>query len=504
MKFGPKETKELNEYLRTGRNRKREFLGGGITFASDLTQPEPKREVVEIDLFNQFNLRNPKADGGRIKLNVGTPSKKELEIAQKVYGIKPEFEGKTGLDLWKEIGAKKRSKIREGTVTGEPVGMGKLKKNQLGKDDFIKLANQNKGKTFKEFAEILKGYKTRDGKDFTTQNISERLSNYNLKNFFKRDPAMGVSDAAKQKAFVTRQKNLAMTAPVKAGGTTKFPFHHIRQIGGEVPLTTDDLAIIDQRVNSVIGGKYNKALNRTANAITKNLRLALEAMNEKKENVALKLMEKVDELNDSAEKTVNKAIQELPDKFKKYVGFNKFTLPTNEYGFPISNEPLIIKKVGGMPVTKSAVPLTDLTLNQEKILKKTIRKQAEAGKVGPVKLLKNFIDFAPLPGPLKPIKKLFAGGGRIGFMAGTIPGGYGKQANRYLKEIESDMHKGYQYYKRSGGKKSFKDYMRESMSRYFADGGIAGLSGGDRSGPPPERGPNPQGLLSLMKRGMKI
>ena len=34
----------------------------------------------------------------------------------------------------------------------------------------------------------------------------------------------------------------------------------------------------------------------------------------------------------------------------------------------------------------------------------------------------------------------------------------------------------------------------------LADGGIAGLSGGDKSGPPPERGPNSQGLLSLMKR----
>jgi len=26
MKFGPKETKQLNEYLRTGRNRNRQFL----------------------------------------------------------------------------------------------------------------------------------------------------------------------------------------------------------------------------------------------------------------------------------------------------------------------------------------------------------------------------------------------------------------------------------------------------------------------------------------------
>ena len=97
-----------------------------------------------------------------------------------------------------------------------------------------------------------------------------------------------------------------------------------------------------------------------------------------------------------------------------------------------------------------------------------------------------------------------ATGGRAGFMAGTIPGGYGKQANRYLKEIESDMHKGYQYYKKHGGKKKFKDYMRESMSRYFADGGIAGLSGGVKSGPPPESGPNPQGLQGLLNRVKKI
>jgi hypothetical protein len=103
----------------------------------------------------------------------------------------------------------------------------------------------------------------------------------------------------------------------------------------------------------------------------------------------------------------------------------------------------------------------------------------------------------------QPIKKLFADGGRIGFMAGTIPGGYGKDANRYIKEIESDMHRGYQYYKRSGGKKSFKDYMRESMRKYFAGGGISKLAGVD-SGPPPERGPNPQGLPGLLKRVKNI
>ena len=33
---------------------------------------------------------------------------------------------------------------------------------------------------------------------------------------------------------------------------------------------------------------------------------------------------------------------------------------------------------------------------------------------------------------------------------------------------------------------------------------MGGLSGGDKSGPPPERGPLPQGLQGLMKRGIKI
>ena len=41
-------------------------------------------------------------------------------------------------------------------------------------------------------------------------------------------------------------------------------------------------------------------------------------------------------------------------------------------------------------------------------------------------------------------------------------------------------------------------------SQFLAGGGIAGLSGGDKSGPPPERGPNPQGLPSLLKRVRNI
>ena len=37
-----------------------------ITTADKINRPEPKREVQEIELFNEFNTRNPQADGGRM------------------------------------------------------------------------------------------------------------------------------------------------------------------------------------------------------------------------------------------------------------------------------------------------------------------------------------------------------------------------------------------------------------------------------------------------------
>jgi hypothetical protein len=45
---------------------------------------------------------------------------------------------------------------------------------------------------------------------------------------------------------------------------------------------------------------------------------------------------------------------------------------------------------------------------------------------------------------------------------------------------------------------------RQAFDPFQAAGGGLAKQAGDRSGRPPERGPNSQGLLSLMKRGMKI
>ena len=181
------------------------------------------------------------------------------------------------------------------------------------------------------------------------------------------------------------------TDTTKAAGTKKFQYHHIRQIAGGVPLTTDDVMIINQRINSALGTKYNQPLNAISEAIRKNNRLALEAMNAKQEGLALDYMKRVDELNESAEKIVNSAIDKLPKKYKGYVGFNQFTLPRDEYGLPISNEPMIIRKVGGMPVSKDAIDLTTLNLKQQKEFRDLVKTQAQAGRTGQIKGLAAFI-----------------------------------------------------------------------------------------------------------------
>jgi hypothetical protein len=107
-------------------------------------------------------------------------------------------------------------------------------------------------------------------------------------------------------------------------------------------------------------------------------------MNAKNEGAALDYMKRVDDLNAQAEKIVNSAIDKLPKKYKGYVGFNQFTLPRDEYGLPISNEPMLIRKVGGMPVSKDAIDLTNLNLKQEQEFRKIVKQQAERGKIGKI------------------------------------------------------------------------------------------------------------------------
>ena len=85
-----------------------------------------------------------------------------------------------------------------------------------------------------------------------------------------------------------------------------------------------------------------------------------------------------------------------------------------------------------------------------------------------------------------------AKGGRAGFSSGT--GGYDKPSHRqYLKQMDADLLKHFKRYKKIyGGKMNMKQFAPKFIKEY-ADGGIAGLSGGKKSGPPPISGPTPHG-----------
>ena len=108
-----------------------------------------------------------------------------------------------------------------------------------------------------------------------------------------------------------------------------------------------------------------------------------------------------------------------------------------------------------------------------------------------------------------------AKGGRAGFESGTIPGGYTDDAYAYLREMDDEIFNSYKKYKAGGGKMKYGQYAYNAKRMMFgpfgvgvgrsqrAGGGIAKLAGID-DGPPPEKGPNSQGLQGLLNRVKKL
>jgi len=387
-----------------------------ITTASNINRP---RQAQVRQLFEDFNERNPRAGGGMLvepgfggtrqgyKSAKAQKSKEKSAVKFDKSRVKiptGEFvgEGRDKSEIFKIKNIKSGS-VRY-TVTGAGGGKRKLytsiedvKKAKLKSlpDELVKVDSKIIKEGIKEVTyknkktgKIVKYYKPRvgeaketiPGKGTTSLKEAEKF----IKDYYVRNPKPVRDPTKDYKSKDVRKKSLQETDPTKAKGTSKYNYHHIRQIAGGVPLTTDDVMLINQKINSQLGGETNKALNRISAAIQKNNRLALEAMNAKNEGAALDYMKRVDDLNAQAEKIVNSAIDKLPKKYKGYVGFNQFTLPRDEYGLPISNEPMLIRKVGGMPVSKDAIDLTNLNLKQEQEFRKIVKQQAERGKIGKI------------------------------------------------------------------------------------------------------------------------
>jgi hypothetical protein len=180
-------------------------------------------------------------------------------------------------------------------------------------------------------------------------------------------------DAAKLKVQRKRSKRLDTTVGGQARflrGSEAFPFHHIMPIGGETLLTTNDVAVITKQMNSKLS-PYNVKLNNIADAIS------TVANNQQPGYI-----EKITQLNNSAEEIVAKATKELPNKFKPYIGFTRLDPITDEYGTLIR---LTENRVGA--VKEKGIPLRDLNFDQLTKLKASIKKLTEKEKIGYCSLL---------------------------------------------------------------------------------------------------------------------
>jgi hypothetical protein len=132
-----------------------------ITTADKINRPDPKPIVQEIEAFNEFNIRNPKADGGQLVAPSvdgsrpgygGTPTKGVMSIGE--YAGQP-FARHRGDEL-------PRGSIRISpdriVFTGDDAqkNIDRFFNNRLSDKEFKKLRNQNKNLSNKEFLELIK------------------------------------------------------------------------------------------------------------------------------------------------------------------------------------------------------------------------------------------------------------------------------------------------------------------------------------------------------------
>ena len=178
----------------------------------------------------------------------------------------------------------------------------------------------------------------------------------------KKGPeGLGVTEEGKPVYQVKREKALQRNAPFFQKGTKDFQFHHIMNIGGEISLDTNDIAIISAKMNRTLAPD-NRKLNNIADEISNLINTQPDGY-----------LKKIENLNDKAEGIVKKTIKKLPNEYKNLIGFNKVVPITDEYGTPIK---FVGEKVGGSNQKKPGIKLENLTNKQASALRKQIKSDA--------------------------------------------------------------------------------------------------------------------------------
>ena len=384
-------------------------IGGGVIEGNDLGTREGFYEPQLVnDPKGKYSVKFPyKQDYGNPKFRgVQYGTKKEIEQLIKDRKIAADASYKKGVGRAAEIAKEKSEADIKKTIDSfiEQGDYENFKVKPYASQLERKLPSGNirqsaggrvNPKTFQYIRDML------DSGDFENLSKITGRSKEELINFNEKLPARGKVDIEKrstaakesfpeerklteeekkeaEKKIQAKRKDRLEKTTGKAKfikGKGDFQFHHIKQIGGEVPLTESDLKVINKSMNSKLS-PYNKKLNDIADAISTNITASFDALNSQREGDSLKYLKRVDELNDQAEQLVNKATKELPKEFKPLIGFNKFYARTDEYGLPLDDVVRVERIGGGIKQGEFEKPLTQYSRKEVGELQKKINQEA--------------------------------------------------------------------------------------------------------------------------------
>tara|TARA_R100001463_G_scaffold126341_1_gene183982 strand:- start:10 stop:1794 length:1785 start_codon:yes stop_codon:yes gene_type:complete len=270
------------------------------------------------------------------------------------------------------------TKKRKTTSVKFPTPVGTLRSANSQTRDYIDVrwpSEKIKNEYIEDFMEKRSDVRGRKGltndefakKYFGKINTTTKSNVERINNVLQKQLGIEYEDAPEQEVYKKRLNRLGINVGKKAKylhGTDAFPFHHIMPIGGEVDLTTNDVAVISKQMNSKLA-PYNKKLNDISDAISNNFN-----------NQSQGYLKRIDELNNNAEQIVAKATKELPKKFQPYIGFTKLDAITDEYGTPIN-----LKQTRVGAVKEKGIPLRDLNTEQLSKLKNSIKSLSEKEKI---------------------------------------------------------------------------------------------------------------------------
>jgi len=473
MKFGPKETKELNQYLRTGRNRTREFMADltddlepGSLKDELLKDFDPSQETYE-EYLQRKSLERPfnMADGGRIAAKRGVfatgdrrmyagrmmteeqiKNLKEKRKTYPSYSGPKEFPKKEGMVYdrkTKEFRPKKKAKLIPG-MSEKSIEAKAAKTSEKLKSFVTEFLEKNKRPpTIMEVADGTKSSTAsvkkylKEGTDFIKTSLTDVGAKGAKQSALSRANPLG-PDASQKKRYQTLKESLKFAseqdkADIKAINAGKKAINKFFKNSPDLINTTE----FGKNIKAMMSLRMDKD---TGNIFSK-LRPDEYYIKKAKEGKLFDIFDIKPVVRGGRSLRFPTNINITPGQFNQVFLQNQagklFARGVNKDALQNLNKLLVDQNIRvqlpnvGMIGAKPQVAATGTKSRTFPAIVETL-KRMEA----PTNILKNFIDIAPLPGPLKVLKK-------------------------------------------------------------FADGG---LSGGVKSGPPPERGPNPQGLLSLMKR----